>query len=150
MIAELGHYALVLAFGLAIVQGTLPMWGAARRDPVLMALGPSVAVVQLGALTLAFAALVFGTGFGTAFPSFMSWVLARTDPQQRAATFGSVLLAQDTAIGCGSLLVGQVGALAGLGTAFLVTAAVSALALPAFLLTRGLLPRDGWRPSHHG
>ena len=58
MIAEFGHYALVLAFGLAIAQGVLPMWGAARRDPVLMALGPSAAVVQLVALTLAFAALM--------------------------------------------------------------------------------------------
>ena len=58
MIAELGHYALVLAFGLALVQGTLPLWGAARRDPVLMALAPSVATAQLAALTLAFAALI--------------------------------------------------------------------------------------------
>ena len=27
MIAEIGHYALVLALGLALVQGTLPLWG---------------------------------------------------------------------------------------------------------------------------
>ncbi len=58
MIAELGHYALVLAFGLTLVQGTLPLWGAARRDPVLMALAPSAATAQLAALTLAFAALI--------------------------------------------------------------------------------------------
>ena len=32
MIAEIGHYALVLALGLALVQGTLPLVGAARRD----------------------------------------------------------------------------------------------------------------------
>ena len=32
MIVELGHYALVLALGMALVQGTLPLWGAARRD----------------------------------------------------------------------------------------------------------------------
>jgi cytochrome c-type biogenesis protein CcmF len=57
VIAELGHYALVLAFGLALVQGLLPLWGAARRDPVLMALGPSAATAQLAAITLAFAAL---------------------------------------------------------------------------------------------
>ena len=36
MIAELGHYALVLAFGLALVQSVLPLWGAARRDPTLI------------------------------------------------------------------------------------------------------------------
>jgi cytochrome c-type biogenesis protein CcmF len=57
LIVELGHYALVLAFGLALVQGTLPLWGAARRDPVLIGLGPSAATAQLAALTLAFAAL---------------------------------------------------------------------------------------------
>ena len=32
MIAEIGHYALVLALGMALVQGTLPLWGAARGD----------------------------------------------------------------------------------------------------------------------
>ena len=32
MIAELGHFALVLALGMALVQGTLPLIGAARRD----------------------------------------------------------------------------------------------------------------------
>ena len=31
MIAELGHYALVLALGMALVQGTLPLIGAARE-----------------------------------------------------------------------------------------------------------------------
>ena len=30
MIAELGHYALVLALGMALVQGTLPLVGAPR------------------------------------------------------------------------------------------------------------------------
>ena len=33
MIVEIGHYALVLAFGLALVQGTLPLC-AARATPV--------------------------------------------------------------------------------------------------------------------
>lgn len=30
MIVETGHYALVLALALALVQGTLPLWAAAR------------------------------------------------------------------------------------------------------------------------
>ncbi|MFO1035395.1 MAG: heme lyase CcmF/NrfE family subunit [Geminicoccaceae bacterium] len=58
MIVELGHYALVLAFGLALVQGTLPLWGAARRDASLIALAPSAAIVQFLAISLAFAALI--------------------------------------------------------------------------------------------
>ena len=37
MIPELGHYALVLALVRALVQSILPLWGAARRHPGLMA-----------------------------------------------------------------------------------------------------------------
>ena len=37
MIAELGHYALVLALGLALVQSCVPIAGARKNDPVLMA-----------------------------------------------------------------------------------------------------------------
>ena len=58
MIAELGHYALVLAFALAIVQGTLPLWGASRRDAALMALAPSAAVAQFFCIAVAFGALM--------------------------------------------------------------------------------------------
>ena len=43
MIPELGHLALILAFLLAIVQGTLPIVGAARRIPAWMALARPVA-----------------------------------------------------------------------------------------------------------
>ena len=45
-----------------------------------------------------------------------------------------------TGIGTGSLLVGRIGDLAGLQTAFLCAAGASALALPAYLLTKGLMP----------
>jgi MFS family permease len=89
---------------------------------------------------LVVAAIVFAAGFGSAYPSFMTWVLARTDSRHRAATFGSVLFAFDTAIGCGSLLVGQLGDAAGLDRAFLLLAGFSALAVPSFLLTQRLLP----------
>jgi len=56
VITELGHYALVLALGLSIVQSTLPFWGARQNDPQLMALGPSAAVGQFIFMLLAFAA----------------------------------------------------------------------------------------------
>ncbi len=59
MITELGHYALVLALGLSIVQSTLPFWGASRNDPQLMALAPSAAIGQFIFMVLAFAALVY-------------------------------------------------------------------------------------------
>jgi cytochrome c-type biogenesis protein CcmF len=46
MIAEIGHYALVLALGLALVQGILPLWGASRRDPTLIGLADPAACAQ--------------------------------------------------------------------------------------------------------
>ncbi len=57
MIPELGHFALVLALTLALVQSVLPIWGARRGDGRLMATGPSTAIGQLVMVTLAFAAL---------------------------------------------------------------------------------------------
>ncbi len=59
MITELGHYALVLALGLSIVQSTLPFWGAHKNDAQLMALAPSAAIGQFIFMILAFAALVY-------------------------------------------------------------------------------------------
>ena len=44
MIPEVGHYALVLALVVALVQGTLPLAGAARGDPGLMELGRTAAL----------------------------------------------------------------------------------------------------------
>src|ERR687897_2261090 len=60
MIGEIGHYALVLALGLALIQGTLPLLGGARGDASLMALARSSALGQLVFLTIAFAALIQG------------------------------------------------------------------------------------------
>jgi cytochrome c-type biogenesis protein CcmF len=58
MIIELGHFALILALCLALVQSTVPLWGAARRDEAAMALGQSMAVAQFILIAFAFAALV--------------------------------------------------------------------------------------------
>jgi cytochrome c-type biogenesis protein CcmF len=57
MIAEIGHYALVLALALALVQLTVPLIGARRRDPLLMAVAVPVAIVQFAFVAVAFAAL---------------------------------------------------------------------------------------------
>ena len=58
MIAELGHFALALALMLALVQATVPLYGASRGNPVLMALGGSTAIAQFALVALAFAVLV--------------------------------------------------------------------------------------------
>ncbi|MBL4613001.1 MAG: heme lyase CcmF/NrfE family subunit [Emcibacter sp.] len=46
MIAELGHYLLVLALGLTILQAIFPLIGAARQDSVMMSMGPPAAYGQ--------------------------------------------------------------------------------------------------------
>ena len=44
MIAESGHYALVLALVLACVQSVVPFWGARRNDSVLMGVADGTAI----------------------------------------------------------------------------------------------------------
>src|SRR5215216_1700738 len=57
MIAELGHYALVLALGLALIQGSVPILGARAQDPVLMGVARTTAIAQFAFAAVAFAAL---------------------------------------------------------------------------------------------
>ena len=57
MITELGHYSLILALAVAIVQATVPLVGAARDDGRLMHLGRVAALTQAFLVMLAFAAL---------------------------------------------------------------------------------------------
>ncbi|MCW6506528.1 heme lyase CcmF/NrfE family subunit [Lichenifustis flavocetrariae] len=59
MITETGHYALVLALALALVQSVLPIWGTTRRDPSLVATAVPVALGQLLLVAYAFGALVY-------------------------------------------------------------------------------------------
>lgn len=57
MIIELGHFALILALAVALVQATVPLVGAARGDGRLMQLGRVAALTQAFLVALAFAAL---------------------------------------------------------------------------------------------
>src|SRR6516165_10254187 len=57
MIAEFGHYALVLALALALVQASVPIVGARTNDPVLMAVAGPTAAAQFCFIAIAFAAL---------------------------------------------------------------------------------------------
>src|SRR5437763_13380033 len=58
MIAEAGHYALVLALALALIQAVVPIVGARLHDPALMNVARSTALAQLLFAGLSFAALV--------------------------------------------------------------------------------------------
>ena len=55
---EIGHYALVLAFALALVQSTLPLYGARMADNRLMAVAGPVTIAGFLLVALSFAALV--------------------------------------------------------------------------------------------
>jgi cytochrome c-type biogenesis protein CcmF len=57
MIVEAGHFAMILALALAIVQATVPFWGARRGDVALMGVGVSTALGQFAFVAVAFAAL---------------------------------------------------------------------------------------------
>ena len=59
MIIEAGHYALVLALALALVQSVLPIWGTWRRDPSLVGTAVPVALGQMGFVVLSFSALTY-------------------------------------------------------------------------------------------
>ena len=54
---EIGHFALVLAFALSLVQSMVPLFGARIGDQRLMAVGGPVAVTGFALTALAFAAL---------------------------------------------------------------------------------------------
>jgi len=59
MIAELGHYALMLAFGLALIQGIMPVVGTRSGDAVLISMAAPVALAQFAFVAMAFLALAF-------------------------------------------------------------------------------------------
>ena len=57
MTAELGHFALILALGVALVLGVLPLAGAARGNAAWMALARPAARVQFLLVAVAYACL---------------------------------------------------------------------------------------------
>jgi cytochrome c-type biogenesis protein CcmF len=58
MIVELGHFALILACFVALIQAVLPLWGAQRGVAPLMALARPAAQTQFLLVLFAFLALV--------------------------------------------------------------------------------------------
>ena len=53
-------------------------------------------------------ALLFGTGFGSAYPLFLGHVMRHVAPERRGAAFGSIIAAFDTGIGTGSMVIGWI------------------------------------------
>jgi MFS family permease len=103
---------------------------------------PCLALISLGLALLALSttragfivsALVFGTGFGTAYPVYAAHVMRYVAPSRRGAAFGGILAAFDTGIGTGSIVSGFIIGHAGFSTAFGVAAALAALSAPCFV-----------------
>jgi cytochrome c-type biogenesis protein CcmF len=91
MAAEVGQFALILALLLASVQAASTLWGAHRREGVLMALGRSAAVLQAGFVILAFACLAYAyvvCDFSVALVAEHSHT-TQPMPYRFAATWGS-------------------------------------------------------------
>ncbi len=57
MIPELGHFALILALLVAVVQGVLPLWGTLHRNTAWQSLARPSALMQAALVALAFACL---------------------------------------------------------------------------------------------
>ena len=57
MSVELGHFSLVLALALALVQSTVPLIGAWRGDARMMSVGSNTAIAAFAMTALSFAAL---------------------------------------------------------------------------------------------
>jgi cytochrome c-type biogenesis protein CcmF len=57
MIAELGHYSLILALMLGLIEAGVPIYGARRNDALMMAWAGRVAVAQFALVAAAFTAL---------------------------------------------------------------------------------------------
>ena len=59
MIPEIGNFSLVIALILALTQGVIPIWGAARENTVLMSTARTLAFGQFVFIAIAFACLVY-------------------------------------------------------------------------------------------
>jgi cytochrome c-type biogenesis protein CcmF len=57
VIPELGHYALMLALGLAVIQGIMPVVGTRSNDTLLMSMAAPTAIAQFAFVAISFGSL---------------------------------------------------------------------------------------------
>jgi MFS family permease len=109
---------------------------------------PCLILISLGMALLAMggtrpwmiaSAVVFGVGFGTAYPVYVGYVMRGVEADRRGAAFGAILAAFDTGIGTGSTSMGWLIQHFGFSAAFGTAAAISMLALPYFLTADRLM-----------
>ena len=112
---------------------------------VLIAAGLSLLVVGGSRPWLLAGAVIFGAGFGTAYPAFVGYALRNVPAVRRGAAFGAILACFDTGIGTGSTTMGWIIEHYGFPRAFGTAALLSMLALPYFLFADRLLRRRAAR-----
>jgi len=145
--APKGIYLTVV--GLAIIA-TRPFLGRiADRVGYVRLLLPCLVMICAGLIVLVtggsrprqiLSAVIFGTGYGTAYPVYAAYLLQRVHAARRGAAFGALIAAFDTGIGTGSLVTGWVIGAAGYPAGFGAAAAISAFAIPYFFAVRRVLP----------
>jgi MFS family permease len=136
--------SLYLTLLAVVILLTRPLSGAlADRIGYRRVFKPCLVLIALGLAMLATAsslgwfaasAVVFGLGFGTAYPVFLALVMRDVRAARRGAAFGAMLAAFDTGVGTGSSIVGWLIGRVGFSAAFGVAAMLSALALPYFVV----------------
>jgi MFS family permease len=99
---------------------------------VLIAIGMGVLAISARLPFLVTSAVLFGIGFGSAYPAFAAYILEHVDARRRGAAFGSILLAVDTGIGTGSILLGVVVEHFGYRPAFALGGLMALGAIPYF------------------
>jgi MFS family permease len=94
-------------------------------------------------------AVIFGLGFGSAYPVFLAHVMRHVDESRRGAMFGSIIGAFDTGIGTGSIAMGSIIHRYGYQPAWATCALLAACAIPFFLVAEPRLigRRSGREPG---
>lgn len=126
-----------------VIVATRPFVGRfADRVGYRRVLFPCLALIVVGYALLAIggtrpiliaSAVIFGLGFGSAYPVFIAYVMRHVSDERRGAAFGGVLGAFDTGIGTGSIAMGWVVHHYGFASAYGVAAALAAFSIPYFL-----------------
>jgi MFS family permease len=129
-------------FSIAILATRPPIARLGDRVGHVKVLIPCLALVTLGFALLAvggsramfvLSALIFGTGFGSAYPLFLGHVMHHVAPARRGAAFGSIIAAFDTGLGTGSIAIGWIVQHYGFRAAYGAAAALACLSVPYFL-----------------
>lgn len=129
--------AIVILFTRPLFGRLGDIWGYKRIFvPCLVLISCGLMCLYLGSTKewMLASAVIFGIGFGTAYPAYVGYVMRGVTAERRGAAFGAILAAFDTGIGTGSTTMGWLVSRHGFANAFGIAAALSALALPYFLL----------------